>query len=94
MTALQVATANDWEELSDELAEHMEESPGQRRMSIQVYSTTLLTATCKRHPCLQVPFTLHLPSADIHSVHCAFVGMDKSNFRLPCIVQLLAWISC
>ena len=36
VTALQVATANDWDELGDELAEHMEEFPGQRRMSISV----------------------------------------------------------
>ena len=39
MTALQVATANDREEVGDELAEHMQEMPGQRRMSIQVYYT-------------------------------------------------------
>lgn len=36
VTALQVATANDWDALGDELAEHMEEFPGQRRMSISV----------------------------------------------------------
>ena len=36
VTALQVATANDREDVGDELAEHMEEMPGQRRISIQV----------------------------------------------------------
>ena len=36
VTALQVAIANDWEEVSDELAEHMEEFPGQRRLSLPV----------------------------------------------------------
>lgn len=41
VTALQVATANDWDELGDELAEHMEEFPGQRRMSISVTLSTL-----------------------------------------------------
>jgi ankyrin repeat protein len=34
-TALQVATTNDREDVSDELAEHMQEMPGQRRMSVQ-----------------------------------------------------------
>ena len=37
VTALQVATANDREDVGDELAEHMEEMPGQRRISVQVH---------------------------------------------------------
>ena len=36
VTALQVATAHDWEQVGDELAEYMQEYPGQRRISIQV----------------------------------------------------------